>query len=128
MARLCRAVIGSVADATLAQIATLAEPARTRAYWLVWACRTAGYPVVIHPLGARRTLWEQRELVAAGRSKTNRSKHPLGLAFDIDWLGTSRDAVPQWFWQLVGPWAERELKLRWGGRWSNPYDPGHFEV
>lgn len=113
-------------DPTLGQIATLSPAARTRAYWLVWAARTAGYPVVI--TSARRTLLEQQRLVALGRSRTTASKHLTGDAFDIDWYGFSRDAIPEWFWQQIGPWAELNLGLRWGGRWNSPYDPGHFEI
>jgi hypothetical protein len=29
-------------------------------------------------------------------------------------------------WKKVGAVGE-QLGLRWGGRWRNPYDPGHFE-
>lgn len=113
-------------DQTLAVISTLAEPVRTSAYWLVWAARTAGYPVIV--TSGKRTIAEQRELVRLGRSSTLNSRHLAGLAFDIDWQGTARDAVPSAFWWLIGPWAEQQLGLRWGGRWKSPYDPGHFEA
>jgi hypothetical protein len=29
---------------------------------------------------------------------------------------------------MIGPWAELSLGLKWGGRWLDPYDPGHFEA
>lgn len=93
---------------------------------MVWAAREAGYPLVI--TSGRRTQAEQNAHVAAGRSRTRRSKHLTGEAFDVDIFGIDRNAVPRWFWALLGPWAERELGLTWGGRWSSPYDPGHFEL
>jgi peptidoglycan L-alanyl-D-glutamate endopeptidase CwlK len=92
----------------------------------VWAARSAGYPVVV--TSGHRTAAEQRDLVAAGRSRTAHSKHLTGEAFDIDWYRWDRNAVPVEFWRLIGPWAERELGLVWGGRWVSPYDPGHFEL
>ena len=55
------------------------------------------------------------------------SKHLQGLAWDIDWYGWGRDEIPKWFWDLVGPWAETNLNLVWGGRWSFR-DYGHFEL
>jgi len=56
------------------------------------------------------------------------SKHLQGRAFDVDWSGWNRDAVPPSFWHLLGPWAERYLGLRWGGRWLELKDFGHFEL
>jgi len=116
----------SISDATLSVIGDLREPAASAAFWLTFAARQAGFPVIV--TSGRRTPQEQARLVAAGLSRTLRSKHVEGLAFDIDWYRTSRDAVPAWFWELIGPWAEKNLGLTWGGRWSHPYDPGHFEV
>ena len=115
-----------MADDTQWHLAQLHPVTAEQAYWLVWATRTVGYPVVI--TSSRRSRAEQMRLYLAGRTRTLRSKHMEGLAFDIDWLGTSRDRVPQWFWDLVGPWAEANLGLRWGGRFRSIYDPGHFET
>lgn len=117
---------GNAGDPTQLHLNQLREPVRTAAWWLVWAARSAGYPVII--TSSRRSLAEQRALLAQGRTKTLKSKHLDGLAFDIDWYRTSRDDVPTAFWDLIGPWAERELGLRWGGRFSSIYDPGHFEA
>lgn len=116
---------GNAADQTYQFLDGLSEPTRTRAYILVWVLRTYGYPVVI--TSGRRTATEQAALVRAGRSRTLRSKHVTGQAFDVDWFRTAREDVPKAFWQLIGPWAESELGLTWGGRWRHPYDPGHFE-
>lgn len=115
-----------MADPTAQTLATLAEPARTAAFNLVYAARMAGYPVIV--TSGRRSLSEQQRLVAAGRSKTLKSRHVDGQAFDIDWYGFDRNDVPGWFWQLIGPWAITNLRLRWGGEFSGFFDPGHFEV
>ena len=121
-----RSLASSVSDPTSRNLATLEEPARSAAYWLVWAARTAGYPVII--TSSRRTKREQDALIAGGLSRARHSKHLDGQAFDIDWYGWNRDDIPGWFWDQIGPWAEQQLALKWGGRWSSPYDPGHFET
>lgn len=95
---------------------------------LVSALREAGVPCIIQQSGARRGYLEQTRLVLAGRSRTLRSAHLAGKAFDIDVAGIDRSDIPRAFWNVVGPWAERQLGLKWGGRWSDPWDPGHFEL
>lgn len=97
-----------------------------RAFWLVWSARNAGYPVVI--TSGRRTRGAQADLVRRGLSQTLDSAHLRGEAFDIDVFGMRRDDVPLWFWNIIGPWAETNLGLRWGGRWRTLWDPGHFEL
>lgn len=104
---------------------TLIEPARSKARWLVSAVRAAGFPIVI--TSAARSPQEQAHLVATGRSLTLNSRHVDRLAFDVDVEGFNRDDVPQWFWEALGPYAERYLGLRWGGRWRSLRDYGHFE-
>lgn len=93
---------------------------------MVNAAREAGIPLVI--TSSLRTPAEQKELVRRGFSQTQNSRHLTGRAFDVDIFGLSRDQVPKWFWDILGPWAERWLKLKWGGRWRSIYDPGHFEL
>ena len=115
-----------MADSTLSHIHTLDPALQPRAYLLVYAARVAGYPVVI--TSSRRSLERQRELVGAGRSRTLDSKHLAGRAFDIDWHGWNRDDVPEQFWHVIGPWAEQQLGLKWGGRFSTIRDLGHFEL
>lgn len=115
-------------DPTLAQLVTLDPKMRELATILLTALREAGIPAIITALGARRGTTEQRRLVAGGRSKTLRSKHLTGHAFDIDVAGLNRDAIPREFWNIVGPWAEQNLGLRWGGRFKGFWDPGHFEI
>lgn len=91
------------------------------------ALAQSGVPIEIRPLGGTRTQAQQRQLVRGGRSQTLRSRHLDGLAFDVDVVGMNRDDVPTWFWQIVGPWVETNLGMRWGGRWRSLRDYGHFE-
>ena len=115
-------------DGTAERIAGLEPYLADRARYLINGLRELGIPAVIVAHGGRRTLSEQQSLVAKGRSSNLHSAHVYGRAFDLDIAGMSRDSVPDQFWQILGPWAEENLGLSWGGRWSNPYDPGHFEI
>lgn len=99
-----------------------------RARFLINGLRELGIPAGITALGGRRTLSEQQRLIGLGRSNLLRSAHLQGRAFDLDILGMPRDEVPAEFWNILGPWCEENLGLRWGGRWTSPYDPGHFEI
>ena len=60
-------------------------------------------------------------------SKAGQSKHQYGLAVDVVPV---IDSTAVWdntmLWKKIGVIGEK-LGLRWGGRWRNPYDPGHFE-
>ena len=94
------------------------------AFYLVWAARTAGYPLQI--TSGLRSRQEQEALFRKGASATRRSHHLIGQAFDVDIHGLGRDSVPLWFWGLLGPFAE-SLGFRWGGRFSGFPDYGHFE-
>jgi len=94
------------------------------AFWLVYVARSAGFPLQI--TSTLRTRAEQETLVRLGRSNLLRSKHLTGQAFDVDLHGIGRDEIPRWFWEELG-WLGEYLGLRWGGRWSVPYDPAHFE-
>lgn len=82
-------------------------------------------PIVI--TSGRRTQAEQERLLAQKRTTTMRSKHLLGLAFDVDMYGWNRDAVPAWVWSEIGPVGE-SFGLTWGGRWTSFRDVGHFET
>jgi len=64
--------------------------------------------------------------VAQGRSRTLTGKHLRGQAFDVDIHGFGRDQIPMLFWEQLGEGGEY-LGLRWGGRFSGLWDPGHFE-
>lgn len=111
-------------DTTLAHAQRLQEGARLRAFYLVNLFRQAGVYLII--TSSTRTLARQRQLVAEGRSSTLNSAHLGGFAFDVDIHGWSRQNIPAAFWPIIGEVGEW-LGLRWGGRWKDPYDPGHFE-
>jgi hypothetical protein len=101
-----------------------------------------------------RTLAEHNDNLANGSSRVGRSKHlPRRLRGLIvgsaeDDKADAIDIVPFELYQLHGPdklaWVERatpesiaafkaigeigeSLGLRWGGRWTDPHDPGHLE-
>lgn len=111
----------------------------------------AGVPVLIVCTG--RTLEEQRIALTNGTSRTALSKHlPRSLR---GWLSgpdlqksDAIDLCPFDLFNLHGPdklaWIEHATKestrtwaligeigesegLRWGGRWTDPHDPGHLE-
>ena len=113
-------------DPSPAIIAGLEPATASRAVYLITAVRQSGIPLIT--TSGRRSSAEQAALVAAGRSRTMNSKHLQGKAFDVDIYGWDRNSIPKWFWDALGPWAERSLGLIWGGRWQSIYDPGHFET
>lgn len=117
-------------DKTQELVNTLDPAIAWRAATLINALRSAGVPAGIVTGGARRTVSDQLKLYKSGLgvTSTRKSRHITGMAFDLDILGMNRNDVPQWFWDLVGPWAESNLGLIWGGRWHSPYDPGHFQL
>lgn len=116
-----------MADRTGAELQRLDPRVEALAFEMLYAARSAGYPLVINALGGLRSEAQQRRLVTSGRSSTMNSKHLTGRAFDVDLYGWNRDRIPRWFWDLLGPWAEDGLNLRWGGRWKSR-DFGHFEL
>lgn len=119
-----------------------------------WVTRVLarGVPVLILQTG--RTPEEQAVNVANGTSRTSMSLHlpramrwntSLALLMPAD-AGKSdaMDIAPyaqfvlhganklQWdtgdpAWSVIGEEAER-VGLRWGGRWRDPFDPGHAEL
>jgi len=113
-------------DPTLGHLEQLEPYTQRAAYWLVWAAREAGLPLII--TSSRRSAAEQAALVASGRSKTLQSRHLTGQAFDVDIYRMNRDSVPMWVWEAIGPYAESNLGLVWGGRWKSFRDLGHFEA
>jgi uncharacterized protein YcbK (DUF882 family) len=114
-----------LADATAKHLALLQPFVRVRAIQLINSARGARVPLII--TSSRRTAAQQRALYRAGRSNTLNSLHELGRAFDVDVAGLSRSRVSRRFWEWLGGVGE-DIGFRWGGRWLNPYDPGHFEL
>lgn len=78
-----------------------------------------------------RNINRQRELVAAGKSKTMNSRHLTGHAVDlcpypVDW----EDAEKFVAISVAMKEAAKELgiKIEWGGDWKNGWDKPHFEL
>lgn len=81
----------------------------------------------------RRTLARQRELVAAGASRTMQSRHLTGHAVDLAALvaGSVR-----WDWPLYGKLnlamqraADAEgVPVEWGGSWKTFRDGPHWQL
>jgi hypothetical protein len=96
---------------------------------LIELCKAKGIELAI--VETYRTHAKQHEYKTMGKKYTSsgagRSKHQYGLAIDVVPIVKS---VAVWdnvaLWKKIGTIGER-LGLRWGGRWRNPYDPGHFE-
>lgn len=95
------------------------------------AAETSPVPFIV--LEGRRTEKRQRQLVAAGASKTLRSKHLLGKAVDVAPLLHGRVS---WDWPLyheLAPHmkkaaADLQVAIRWGGDWKSFPDGPHWEL
>ena len=84
-------------------------------------------------LEGRRSMARQKKLVAAGASKTLRSRHLTGHAVDLVAYIGSRVA---WDWPLYSKIsaamkqaaAELNIPLEWGGDWRTFKDGPHFQL
>ncbi|MBX2894164.1 MAG: M15 family metallopeptidase [Cyclobacteriaceae bacterium] len=102
---------------------------REKVEQLISICKAKGIELAL--VETYRTHAKQNEYKAMGKKYTRsvggHSKHQYGLAVDVVPI---KDSVARWddvkLWKKVGTVGE-QLGLRWGGRWRNPYDPGHFE-
>lgn len=80
-----------------------------------------------------RTQERQAELVAAGASRTMRSRHLTGHAVD---LGALVSGQLRWDWPLYEQLAlamktsaeELGIPLEWGGDWTSFKDGPHFQL
>ena len=80
-----------------------------------------------------RTLARQKQLVAAGASKTLKSRHLTGHAFDIAPLIGS---TVSWAWPQFYPLAtaiklaaaQEGVKIEWGGDWRTFKDGPHWQL
>ena len=111
-------------DSTLAKVQQLLPVLRPAAIAHINLLRGAGLPAVI--IDARRSLRRQRQYVAEGRSRTLKSYHLLGRAYDIGWLGVATRDVPMDWWDYAGA-VGKQLGFRWGGDFSTLVDKPHFE-
>lgn len=80
-----------------------------------------------------RTIERQKQLVAAGASKTMRSRHITGHAVDLGaWVGGS----VRWDWPLYhkiakamkGAALELNQPIEWGGDWRTFKDGPHWQL
>lgn len=79
-----------------------------------------------------RTIQRQRELVAAGASRTMNSRHLTGHAVDI---APTVGGTIRWDWPLFYPMADamksaaqsKGVPITWGGDWKMRDGP-HFEL
>lgn len=80
-----------------------------------------------------RTMKRQRQLMAAGASKTLKSRHLTGHAVD---LAALVDGEVRWDWPLYDLLAkamkqaakELGVALEWGGEWRSFKDGPHFQL
>lgn len=81
----------------------------------------------------RRTIARQKQLVAAGASKTMNSRHITGHAIDVAALVTGK---VRWDWPLYAKIATAfkdaaaslNVPIVWGGDWKSFKDGPHFEL
>lgn len=83
---------------------------------------------------AERTEAQHRLNVTLGRSKAKRSRHQDRLALDLNfyfgngWVGSKSQKEIKALLLPVGEfWEALNKKNRWGGHWTDPFDPAHFE-
>lgn len=90
-------------------------------------------PVDFAVLEGVRGLKRQRELIAAGASKTENSRHLTGHAVD---LGAIVQGKVRWDWPLYhriadamkAAAAHESVPLEWGGDWRSFKDGPHFQL
>ncbi len=80
-----------------------------------------------------RTIERQRQLVAAGASKTMKSRHITGHALDVvAYVGSD----VRWDWplytQISKAWKQAAIELKipveWGGDWRSFKDGPHYQL
>ena len=117
------------AAASEAALKTLEPRFEKKVRRVLKALKAKGWqPVVI---SGRRSVAQQRKIVAAGRSRTMKSYHLCGRAADImdrrhGWRGPA--ANPNFkFWRDLGV-AARAEGLEWGGDWKRIKDVPHVQI
>lgn len=113
-----------MSDSTLQKIMQLQPELRGAAITHINALREAGLPAVI--IDARRSRARQYAYVRAGKSKTLKSYHLQGRAYDIGWLGIRTQDVPDEWWDYAGA-IGKAIGFRWGGDFRSFTDKPHFE-
>lgn len=90
-------------------------------------------PIPFQITDGLRTEEEQAILLAAGKSRTMRSRHLTGHAIDVVAL---QNGIVSWDWSLYETIAnyfnkaskETGIKVAWGGNWKGFRDGPHFEL
>lgn len=78
-----------------------------------------------------RNINRQRELVAAGKSKTMNSRHLTGHAVDlcpypVDWEDADKFLAISVAMKEAA--EQLDIPIEWGGDWKNGWDKPHFEL
>lgn len=86
-------------------------------------------------ISARRTLAEQKQLVAEGKSKTMRSRHLTGQALDFVPLDPTtgkgvfdRQLAIEVAAAFMDAGNSLKTPVKWGGMWKNFEDIPHIEL
>ena len=75
-----------------------------------------------------RTEYQQKWYVEKGYSSTMKSMHLKRLAVDINFFLDDNICTLKPILEEVGMfWKSLSPLNRWGGDWTKPYDPFHFE-
>jgi peptidoglycan L-alanyl-D-glutamate endopeptidase CwlK len=80
-----------------------------------------------------RTIEEQKVLVATGKSRTMKSRHLTGNAFDIAVFVDGKITWDLKYYKAVATHikkvaAKLGIKIVWGGDWKSFIDGPHFEL
>lgn len=80
-----------------------------------------------------RTVEEQKVLVAAGKSRTMKSKHLTGDAVDIAVFVDGKITWDLKYYKIVATHikkvaAKLGIKIEWGGDWKSFIDGPHFQL
>jgi len=115
-------------------------PLRLFTWRFLRALRKRGIPMYVHT--CFRSTEDQRKLKLGGFSNLNDGPHQRSAAVDIVHAVDHWDP-PEEFWYYIGTLgeaiardmalgpelgADKPLKIEWGGRWSKPFDPAHFQL
>jgi len=77
---------------------------------------------------AIRSSADQATAHAEGKSNVDEGYHQYGRAIDVyPWKNGKVDYSDGDEQEVLGHSGEG-LGLTWGGRWTDPYDPGHLEM